>query len=487
MGASPGVPLAQYARVQAAIAEPFPLDEVLADFGLKKRVWNRAEKTWGELLATDPTLLDTYRRELDAAVDELARRVRPIDEDPAAWLSFLDAYGREPEPFVWLERHDLGMNDLARLKRQWDRRVAEDAGLAQRLPDLRREAEGRPPPKIVADPRRRPGLKGQPAAGPSNGEAPAPPPALDALTYAALLAELDVWPEHRMAVLKDRGIDEGALAGITSWYSKRFEEVPDERRDFEHLRAHYRERVRRARDAQPNRPAPARPPTAIQSVALELPVMRIPTVDELERTAELGDAASTTLPFREATEEDVERMAAELSLRPSRGNPDPHDATAEAELGRQGSVLPFFRPAEEMLDGTLEVSGAGAAPLPFRPSNAPSTLVSGSAEPKPGSRSGATEDLPQLMSRGAPLPFTTARAIAPASPLLTLEQHASLTVELTVASDRHADVLARYQLTPAEKAAVDAYYRAAMQDPAVHAKWRVACDVYLQWLAAARK
>ena len=53
------------------------------------------------------------------------------------------------------------------------------------------------------------------------------------------------------------------------------------------------------------------------------------------------------------------------------------------------------------------------------------------------------------------LPFS---AVAP--PVLTLEQHASMTVDIAAAPEHALEVLARYRLTLDAKRAVDEYYRA---------------------------
>jgi hypothetical protein len=45
-----GVPLTQYAAVMAALAEPFPLDDVLASEELDPAVWAEAELAWTQSL-----------------------------------------------------------------------------------------------------------------------------------------------------------------------------------------------------------------------------------------------------------------------------------------------------------------------------------------------------------------------------------------------------------------------------------------------------
>ncbi|WP_437305704.1 hypothetical protein [Sorangium sp. So ce388] len=60
--ASEGVSLAQYAAVRAAVAEGFPLADVLAVEGLRPRAFARADLHWKERLAAEPELLAEYAR-----------------------------------------------------------------------------------------------------------------------------------------------------------------------------------------------------------------------------------------------------------------------------------------------------------------------------------------------------------------------------------------------------------------------------------------
>ncbi len=146
--------LAEYARVQAHVLERYPLEDVLSHLGLDERGWSSAEQTWKQRIASDPTLLPVYTRELDRAVDALERRITPLDDDAAAWLTFLAVYATQKEPFAWLERHGLGPNDVARLQRHWARRCRDDGDVAKRFGELEKDAAGRPLPNIVVDPRR---------------------------------------------------------------------------------------------------------------------------------------------------------------------------------------------------------------------------------------------------------------------------------------------------------------------------------------------
>ena len=75
------------------------------------------------------------------------------------------------------------------------------------------------------------------------------------------------------------------------------------------------------------------------------------------------------------------------------------------------------------------------------------------------------------------------RLAAPA-PALTLEQHASMTAEISMAPERGLAILQRYRLTPESKRAVDEHYRSRVAaDPAVREAWTRAYHAYHAWLS----
>jgi hypothetical protein len=154
---------------------------------------------------------------------------------------------------------------------------------------------------------------------------------------------------------------------------------------------------------------------------------------------------------------------------------DPLDDTAVPPLRRaSGPVLPFAAP----------VAHGG-------PSVAPPALSS----PLPGARAAAsmaTEDI-DVFVPGEALPFvgppsgaaSVVAAGSDASRRLTLEQHASLCVELAVAPDRAEETLLRYGLTRAEQRETDAAWRARLgRDPDAQLRWDRAFAAYRGWLLA---
>ncbi|WP_437913590.1 hypothetical protein WME73_45020 [Sorangium sp. So ce302] len=243
------ISLAQYAAVRAAMTEGFPLADVLAVEGLTPRTFARADLAWKQRLAAEPELLAAYEQELAQAEDWLDRRVEPLGEDEAAWASFLAVFAAHPAPFELLQENDLGMNDVARLRRRWARRVDEDAKIGELLKDLHarpgklgslrvgprvlqpsRVAEARASGKAVADEHS--------AAGPL-GE-----PRLGLAEYAALCAELDALPEQRERVLRRHGLaDEEMRAALDRQWRAALGRDAALAKDFERLHAHHARRL----------------------------------------------------------------------------------------------------------------------------------------------------------------------------------------------------------------------------------------------------
>jgi hypothetical protein len=84
------------------------------------------------------------------------------------------------------------------------------------------------------------------------------------------------------------------------------------------------------------------------------------------------------------------------------------------------------------------------------------------------------------------LPFA-AKRVPEEPPRLTLQQHASLTVDIALAPERAMESLGRYGLTVPEKVALDALYRERLAaDPAARAAWHEAYRFYHAWLTSRR-
>lgn len=67
-------------------------------------------------------------------------------------------------------------------------------------------------------------------------------------------------------------------------------------------------------------------------------------------------------------------------------------------------------------------------------------------------------------------------------PSLTVEQYASLCVELTCQPERAAEALARYRISPAQKELFDGQFRERFaKDPGLREIWDHAYRTYREW------
>lgn len=158
--------------------------------------------------------------------------------------------------------------------------------------------------------------------------------------------------------------------------------------------------------------------------------------------------------------------------------------------------------------GTQLATGAEASKspaLPFNPNAAPTLPAQSSASRMAfvpaGMRNFKDVHGTQLADdgpAGPALPFAgmdhptvtpAARAAAPASnlPQLSVEQYASLQVELAALPERPMEVLDRYRITAEQRRGLDAHWTARMvADPALRRVWEGACDAYRAWLARSK-
>ena len=191
----------QYAGISAALADGYPLDAVLENEDLALKAWPDADTAWKQKLVADPTTFESYRARLGEAEDWLGRKVAPLDDDLAAWLGFLGAYGKHTAPFDLLGGLGLGMNDLGRLQRRWDKRLKADQELAKQAEELAKKKPSAVPKvsaaKGVLKPfpwsKRRAPIKASPPEV-IRREAPAPAPALAPAPVFAFAPHPDLLP-----------------------------------------------------------------------------------------------------------------------------------------------------------------------------------------------------------------------------------------------------------------------------------------------------
>ncbi|WP_437991320.1 hypothetical protein [Sorangium sp. So ce145] len=430
--ASEGISLAQYAAVRAAVAEGFPLADVLTVEGLKPRTFARADLAWKQRLAAEPELLAAYEQELAQAEDWLDRQVEPLAEDPTAWASFLAAFGAHPAPFDLLQENDLGMNDVARLRRRWARRAAENAKVGELLEELHAKPGKLGPLRIapqVLRPSRVAEVRGS-AKGPADEHSAAVPlgePGLGLAEYAALCAELDALPEQRERVLRRHGLaDEELRAALDQRWQAALERDAALAKDFERLQAHHARRLEmllaRAREAghverSPASTAASSAPAAPSSEAIVGPAASAMTPAALQRTGPLldvprdavvpfvpvqGELTTTTAePKPPRAEESLTGTAAVRDIPRGPELPLPQSGAAMA-VKRPLPVIAETAPLSDIPRGPALPFATGASGTPV-----PSTPTARSQQPRAPREVAETSPL-QAPPRGPVSPFAAA-------------------------------------------------------------------------------
>jgi hypothetical protein len=525
-----GISVAQYAGIVAAIADELPLDAALANEGIEPAAWRSIDASWKEAIAGDGAggpLFSAFTDKRAEAEDWLARSVSPLDDDLAAWMRFLAAYGKHPAPFEFLERSGLRLSDLGRLQRKWARRFAESPELEKRAAEIAKQPPKPLPPIAVGS------LELKPFPW-SRGAAPAAPaPAAEAEAaaalgemempldrYAALCVELEAPKVDRARVIAGHGLTPERFAAVDASWKERLAADAALLRDFRQLHAYQRSRLAAAAKFVPR--DPNAPPPALTGTALSLdrPAGMVLPFAEGEAPVTMGPraapnpaplgAAPVTMGPR-AAPNPAPLGAAPPEIAASTGAPKPKPASHLAGTALvldvpRGPALPFAgergaappvviteaapKPAKLSLQGTVLALDTPAAPaLPFVEGDAPPEIAapSGEAEPKPATSRGGTALVVEA-PRGPALPFAgdaepAAAKPAAALPSLTIQQYASLCVELETGVE--AEVLARYRISPEERAALDEdFSRRFKQAPAQKRTWERACETYRAWLAA---
>lgn len=428
-----GVSLARYAAVNAAVAEGFPLEQVLEIEQVDAYSFERADVKWKKRLAdavgTAGGLVQRYQAELAAAEDWLTRPVTPIDGDLASWMIFLNAYSAAPDPAALLARHGLGLNDLSRLSRLWKQRIEDDPSLAERITSL--PTHGDVPPVQVEPPVLKRSRQGGAAAAEkerprapakSAGAAPLDVEAFGLERYAQVRAE-------RLASLTtaaDRAasnVSEGSAPVLPTFLARqRGAQRPEIGKD-------YLSAPEAAGPPPPASPPPPAPPP--------LPVV----APKPAGTMNVGEIVRQVkpLPFGQA--------------------PDPTPSAALARAVAHADAAQGPAPEKAQSGGTLNVDSVEALgpALPF-------AEKAGAPAPKPAAAEPEAEARP---------------------PALELKRYVSLTVELSADPARRAETLSRYRLTEAGKTALDKVYKARFAaDPAARAEFENAMLTYRAWLAS---
>ena len=475
----------QYAGISAAIAEGYPLDAVLANEGLAPKAWPGEDTAWKQKLVAEPAAFESYRVKLGEAEDWLGRKVTPLDEDLSAWMGFLGAYGAHQAPFDLLSGLGLGMGDLGRLQRRWQKRLATDEALAKQAAELAKQKPRAVPSVSAAKGALRPfpwSKKGAPSkvSAPERiAEATGTEEDFDLASHTALVAELAFAPKDRLRVLRRHGLDQPALAALQARWDARIVADAALAQDYRRLVQHHRARFESAARSGKDLPrVEARAPVAAFAAHPDLIAPMAPIA------AETPSIVAVAAPARAPSK----LAGTSLAVDVPRGPALPFDPSAAPSPAIAIASTPPRAPAG--LGGTsLLVDVPRGAALPFAKSDPRGKKAEITAEPAPPAAA-ATPRKKQLgeLKFGMEIPKNLPPPRSAYAPPLTLEQHASLAVELAMSPETTTETLARYHLSPGAPAELDAHYREKKAGSAeIHAAWDRAYHSYSAWLAANRR
>lgn len=349
---------------------------------------------------------------------------------------------------------------------------------------------------------------------------------IDFYDLISIQAELEAFPEALPRILQDHDIrDAQALADIERRWMERIEADLDLRRSYElfydHHHAQFAEEVRRKAEQRAAVAPPEPPPVALDVLASELPpeppspILPGAPSDHLRSTAPTLDLPrGPELPFTQGVAPSSGSASRVAVPRPA----ESLTGTAPTLNIPRGPVLPFVeRPAGEpqpevppqtasaipsapgIPTGTgpsLDIPRRPALPFEAGSSAAPPTSPGTPRAPSPLAETSLSLGLPRDLMRtlaGRPPAASTGPTAAPATPpdqgsalpTLSLEQHASLHVELALWPDQVDATLERYQLTREVKALLDAQLGERIaRSSALREAWDQACRTYQAWVMA---
>ncbi|MFO0615667.1 MAG: hypothetical protein U0414_23940 [Polyangiaceae bacterium] len=131
-----GITLEQYSGVTAAISVGLPLARVLAQEQIDAATWPAAARAWSEAIAGSSEVLIEHMQKRRIADDCLARKISPLEDDPAAWVGLLGALALAEAPGDLVGALGITMADVGRIGRAWKRRATSDPALAARMQEL---------------------------------------------------------------------------------------------------------------------------------------------------------------------------------------------------------------------------------------------------------------------------------------------------------------------------------------------------------------
>jgi hypothetical protein len=365
--------------------------------------------------------------------------------------------------------------------------------------------------------------------------------------YASLHADLSLSKQGTRAVLARQALTDESFAAIEERWRRRFATDPTLEQDFRRLVRYYEARLRMRPPSGKSAAVIAPMPAVEPPLPPQAPPAKPALADLAGTSLALDVPRGEALPFAKRVDPPSARLAAtslalDLPVKPAL--PFAKDAPPSLEIAAplpaaakadrrpaeslsgtslalnvpRGDALPFAKsvapPSARLAATSLALDLPVKPALPFATDAPPSLEIlpaAAKAERRPGEALTGTS-LALNVPRGDALPFAKSvepRAarlgetslaldlpVKPALPFanepkppalaLSLEQHASLSVEVALEPARALATLARYGLTPEAKRALDEHYRAEVaKSPAVREAWERAYRTYYDWVVKA--
>ncbi|WP_437553189.1 hypothetical protein WME97_17705 [Sorangium sp. So ce367] len=131
------ISLESYAAVMAGLGAGLDLRRALAHAGVAPAAWEQASEQWqariDESAASDLAVLVAFDAALLTAKRRFEPTFEPIESDVRAWAHFRRHFVTATEPIAFLARHDLDLATYARIEAGWANRVLLDEMLAATL------------------------------------------------------------------------------------------------------------------------------------------------------------------------------------------------------------------------------------------------------------------------------------------------------------------------------------------------------------------
>jgi hypothetical protein len=488
-----GVTLEQYGGITAALLDGFALSAVLQLERIDEAAWPRVSMRWSRRIAKDgaagPAAV-AHREVVAFARAWLGRRIAPLDDELPAWFGFLNAVAaraKDPDAPSLLSELRISEADVGRIQGAWATKIEQDKELAKQARELARAKVGAIPKLEIRLGTLRPfpwSRSAKDASAQATNERPKMisqsylGDAIGMERFAGIRAELSRSSKNDTnAVLARHGLTKTELVALEARWKRRFDADPTLLQDFRALVRYYeaRQSIGPARTvvvsitppAAPMIGVPVTPPAALVSTALTLDVPRGPTLPFVAAQSELA-----TQPAAKAPRVDPKLGETELALDVPRGPATPFEKKeapkGASDLLGTSLLLDVPRALFEVPPSPPKPNSGLAATAMMLDVPAPSLRP----PPAPEGAISVGRKLGELSMDLAAARDAALAAGSVAAPPMTLERHASMTVEIALAPEKALEVLARYGVSVEGKRAADAYWRGRMaSDTSLRDTW----------------